>query len=327
LSNDKNIETLLPPGKVAIVIATHKQCYPLDRCIKEHAALLRDQSDLVFVDNGSGGELSSWSEANFPGITVITRKENGFFCGGYNSGMAYALEQNYEFVLIVNADTDVNNPNYLQNLIEAASEHPQAAFFGPRVSIRSVDCIQNTVLLFPWFSRYLREWVMGHLRSLNRSADLQIPTEVEFLNGVCVLCRVSALREIGLLDEDMGGYVEDTDWSWRALQLGWKSMFIPVPSIVHHQPAEEYEHNSLKSFMLRRNHIYWHVKGGRWVQGLGFALASLLLAFIRAIVATFSHFKSSSQYWYYLRCSFTAAFGILIGREIGEWFGPPIGEF
>ena len=45
--------------------------------------------------------------------------------------------------------------------------------------------------------------------------------EVESLNGVCVLCRVEALREIGLLDEDMGGYVEDTDWAWRARDRGW----------------------------------------------------------------------------------------------------------
>ena len=327
LSNDTNIETLLPPGKVAIVIATHKQCYPLDRCIEQHSTLLSDQSDIVFVDNGSGGELTSWAEANYPGITVSTRKENGFFCGGYNTGIAYAIDQDYDFVLIVNADTDVNNSNYVQNLIDVAYEHTRVAFFGPKIFIRSVGCIQNTVLRFPWFSRYLFEWVIGHFRSLNRSAEIKIPTEIEFLNGVCVLCRVNALREIGLMDEVMGGYVEDTDWSWRALKHGWKSMFVPVPSIVHHQPTDEYEHNSLKPFMLRRNTIYWHVKGGRWVQGLGFALSSLMLAFIRAIIATLYHQESSSQYWYYLGRSFSVALGILFRREIGEWFGPPIGEF
>jgi GT2 family glycosyltransferase len=319
--------SLIPAGKVAIVIATHKQCYPLDRCIEQHSALLSDQSDIIFIDNGSGGELTSWAEENFPGITLFTRKENGFFCAGYNAGMAYALAQGYEYILIVNADTDINNPNYLQSLLEAASKHPQGAFFGPRVFIRSTDQIQNTVLLFPWFSRYLREWLMGSFRSSNRSAEIEIPTEVEFLNGVCVLCRVSALQEIGLMDEVMGGYVEDTDWSWRALQLGWKSLFIPVSSIVHHQPTDEYEYYSLKSFMLRRNHIYWHKKGGRWVQGLGFAFSSLVLAIVRAIIATLRRQNSSTQHWYYLRRSFTAAFGIMVGREIGEWFGPPMGEF
>ncbi len=51
--------------------------------------------------------------------------------------------------------------------------------------------------------------------------------KVEFLNGVCVLCRMSAIREIGLLDEMMGGYVEDTDGLGELFRrAGFRSMHL-----------------------------------------------------------------------------------------------------
>ncbi|MEQ9411639.1 MAG: glycosyltransferase family 2 protein, partial [Fuerstiella sp.] len=206
----------LEPGRVAIVLATHRYCFPLERCISTHLELLESAADLIFVDNGSGGEMTTWVQERFPNVTVITREQNGFFCGGYNSGMQHAMDRNYEHVLIVNADTDVLNPGYVAELVNAAARHPKAAFFGPTVYLREHGNVQNTILRYPWFSRHLAHWLTSRFHATNRSAAATTDTPVDFLNGVCVLCRIQALREVGLLDEDMGGYVEDTDWSWRA---------------------------------------------------------------------------------------------------------------
>ena len=120
-------------GKVAIVIATHRYCFPLERCISSHLELLESPADLVFVDNGSGGEMTAWATQRFPEITVITREQNGFFCGGYNTGMQHAIDGNYEYVLIVNADTEVCNQDYVANLACAADIHKTAAFLGPPI--------------------------------------------------------------------------------------------------------------------------------------------------------------------------------------------------
>lgn len=317
---------MVSAGKVAIVIATHQQCYPLDRCIKSHSAMLDSSANLVFVDNGSGGVLTEWAKTSFPDITVISRTENGFFCGGYNSGMQYAIDNDYQYVLIVNADTEVDNPDYISKLIDAAERHPDVAFAGPKVFQRESGNVQNTVLLYPWFIRYMLSWVISPFTSNNRSRDLSEDTKVEFLNGVCVLCRISALRKIGLLDEIMGGYVEDTDWSWRARKLGWNSLYVPVPSIIHHQPKNEYEHYSLKSFMLRRNHVYWHIKEGRRVQAFLFAYSSLALAWIRATKASLIR-QHQVEHWRYVRRYYGVVRGILNDTPVGQWFGPPKGRF
>jgi GT2 family glycosyltransferase len=223
--------------RVAVVVATHEYCYPLERCLAGFAAQTESPADVILVDNGSAGAVSAWAREHAPTVTTIVRESNGFFCGGYNEGLRHAIALGYDFVLIVNADTEM-------------------------VFLREPGNVQNTVLTFPSFTRNLLSFVRHKLLGGEAPASDEREREVEFLNGVCVLCRTAALREIGLLDETMGGYVEDTDWAWRARCLGWSSVYAPVRSIVHHQPEVGYEHYATKCFMLRRNTIYWHRKRG-----------------------------------------------------------------
>jgi len=88
------------------------------------------------------------------------------------------------------------------------------------------------------------------------------------------------------MDETFGAYVEDADWSWRARQLSWNSLFIPVPSLVHHEEPHGYEHNSFKSFLLKRNTVYWLLKAGRRRSARGYAIATVVLARFRTFMAT-----------------------------------------
>jgi len=317
--------SLMESGRLAVVIATHRYCFPLERCISSHLELLDSAADVVFVDNGSGGEMTEWAKDRFPGITTITREQNGFFCGGYNSGMQHAIDNGYQYVLIVNADTEVCNASYLSRLVKAAEEHATAAFLGPTVYLREEGQVQNTILQYPWFRRHLSHWLTSRFRSVNRSAVAKTDTVVDFLNGVCVLCRIDALRDVGLLDEEMGGYVEDTDWSWRARRNGWQSWYVPVPSILHHQVAEEYEHYSVKTFMLRRNHVYWHMKVGHVRQARLFAAFSLLLARGRALKAFFQQ-RDLDEHRRYVARFQDVVHRILAREPVDEWFGPPLGK-
>ena len=85
------------------------------------------------------------------------------------------------------------------------------------------------------------------------------------------------------MDEQYGGYVEDADWSWRARKQGWHSVFVPSPSIIHHEEADGYEHFSFKSFLLKRNTVLWYLKAGYKSSALAYALASISLAWLRTL--------------------------------------------
>lgn len=312
-----------PQPRVAVVVATHAYCFPLEKCLAGFAAQLPSPTDVILVDNGSQGKVSQWARDHAPTVTTLVREQNGFFCGGYNEGLRHAIAGGYDFALIVNADTEVCNPRLVEQLLDVARRHPRAAFIGPQVFLREAGNVQNTVLEFPSFAR--NAWSFVQFKLLNgvppRSDDRE--REVEYLNGVCVLCRVAALREIGLLDETMGGYVEDVDWSWRARALGWSSVYTPLQSIIHHQPEVGYEHYSMKCFMLRRNTIYWHRKRGARLEAALYGWSARVVAWLRAMRAGIAGRKDRGRFVDYARRLAAVDRGIRQDRPIGDWFGPP----
>jgi GT2 family glycosyltransferase len=312
-----------PGARVAAVIATHAYCYPLEKCLAGLAAQLPSPADVILVDNGSGGRVAAWARDQAPDVTTVVRKANGFFCGGYNEGMRFAIERGYDFVLIINADTEVCNSRLIADLLAAAKRHPRAAFIGPQVFLRTPGNVQNTVLYFPTFSRNVASFLRLHLLGRQPPQSDDREREVEFLNGVCVLCRVTALREIGLLDEAMGGYVEDTDWSWRARACGWRSVYTPLPSIIHHQPESGYEHYSLKSFMLRRNTIYWHRKRGAALEAALYGWSARLLAWLRTARARLTGRADAAEFETFAQRLTLVDRGIRRHTPLGDWFGPP----
>lgn len=312
-----------PGHRVSVIVATHAYCYPLETCLAGFAAQTATPADVILVDNGSGGVVTAWAREHAPTVTTIARPTNGFFCGGYNEGLRHALAQGYDFALLVNADTEVCNDRLIAELLAAADRHPRAAFIGPLVYLRKRGEVQNTVLEFPSFARNLLSFVKHKLLGGERLRSDGREREVEFLNGVCVLCRLAAVREIGLLDEAMGGYMEDADWSWRARALGWSSVYSPVPSVVHHQPEAGYEHYSLKSFMIRRNTIYWHRKRGAWLEAMLYGWCARSLAWARAQAAALARRPDRDRFATYLTRLTAVDRGIAAGAPMGDWFGPP----
>jgi GT2 family glycosyltransferase len=286
---------------------------------------LTDPLDLIFVDNGSEENLNQWAEEQFPGITSIRLSENRLFCGGYNAGIRVAIDRGYDFVLIVNADAEVGNPGFLAELLETAQRWPRAAFIGPLVYLQSPEVVQETCLEFPRILRNVAIWLPWRLFPGYFQREPREETIVEFLNGICVLCRVSALREIGLMDENMGGYVEDADWAWRAREKGWVSLFRPVPSVIHHEAQSGYESHSLKSFLLKRNTVYWYLKIGRRSSAWSYAKASVVLAFARMLASRST--DERQRHRYFIQRLARAFDGLLLGEPLGEWFGPPLGSW
>ena len=270
--------------RTAVVVAAHRMYETMELCIQGVRDIVDRPEDVIFVDNGSGGTLTQWANELFPGITVLTLDTNRLFCGGFNAGMRHAIAQGYEYVLIVNADSEIVNPGFLKALVTAMDRHTRAAFVGPQV-LEPDGRVQTTCLRFPDFVESLLVWFPFRLfpRLITRQSGSE--HEVDYLNGVCVLCRITALHEIGLMDETFGAYIEDADWSWRAHAKGWASVFVPVPSVTHHVEPHGYEHHSFKIFLLKRNTVYWFLKVNRRFSAIGYALASILLAVFRWLVA------------------------------------------
>ena len=108
----------------------------------------------------------------------------------------------------------------------------------------------------------------------------------EMLNGVCVMLRAEAIREVGAFDQHFFMYVEDADLGLRLRKAGWQLAYVPIDSIVHLQKTTDYDLFSRTSLLLRRNSVYFLQKHRRPVQACTLAAANLALMLLRACAAT-----------------------------------------
>jgi len=127
------------------------------------------------------------------------------------------------------------------------------------------------------------------------------------------------------MDESFGAYMEDADWAWRAKSKGWSSVFVPCPSIIHHEEPLGYEQYSLKTFLLKRNMVLWFLKTNHRRSAAVYAWFSLRLAELRTLSAVNS--RNRALHIGFRKKLRRAYAGLLRGETPGAWFGPPLGTF
>lgn len=290
-------------------------------CLESLRTLTYPNYQVVVVDNGSQDGIEAMVCAEFPSFTFIQTGANLGYTGGNNRGIEDALECGADYILILNPDTVVINPQFLDEMVAYTEAHPEVGIAGPRVFLRERDTVQNTVLFPPGLWRNIANWVQYRIdpKSLEFSGDQVV--EAETLNGVCLLIRAACLREIGLFDENIFMYIEDAEMDYRAHRAGWRVQYLPIDSVIHQQKQEGYQMTGLVSFLLKRNSVYYLDKIGKRFDAWGYAIISLALLFIRGVL-TFNR-EGILDYTRFCRRLATAYWQVLSGRRLGKAFGPP----
>lgn len=78
--------------------------------------------------------------------------------------------------------------------------------------------------------------------------------DVPFLSGCFMFLRMDALREVGLFDERIFLYTEDTDLT-RRIHQRYRTIFFPEVTIYHHNQRASY-----KNFIILLYHVFSAIK-------------------------------------------------------------------
>jgi GT2 family glycosyltransferase len=275
-----------PSRKAAVVIVNYKQPDMLARCIRSFQQADYPDLKIIAVESAAEPAQAERLRGQVPGVDWVLASENVGYTGGNNLGIQRALEAGCEYILLVNADTECIAPDFIRRLIRFLELNPRVALAGPRVCLRERGRIQNTVLRCPSLLRNLIDWFGFRLvpQRYQRSGDS--PRAVEMLNGVCVMLRAAALREVGLFDPRYFMYIEDADLGMRLRRANWQIAYVPVDSIIHHQKDAGYDMESDVSLLLRRNSVYFLQKHNRPFQAWALAGANIALALFRTMTST-----------------------------------------
>jgi GT2 family glycosyltransferase len=233
------------------------------------------------VDNASTDGSPEMVEREFPQTRVIRSLRNGGFAYGNNLGLkawgwgergvssAKAKNDTPRYVLLLNTDT-VIPPDALMQTVAFLDAHPEAGVVGPKLvrldgtldlaCRRSFPTPENSFYHFVGLSKLFPQSPRFGRYDLTYLDPDQL-TEVDSVNGACMMVRARAIQQAGLLDEAFFFGGEDLDWAYRIKAAGWKIYYNPAVVVTHikrasyrHNPQAEYEFERAMWLFYRKHY-------------------------------------------------------------------------
>ncbi len=227
--------------KLSVIIVNYNVEHFLDQCLDSVRRASKNVSlEVLIVDNKSvDGSLEMLSK-KYPEYTLIANEDNVGFSKANNQAMRIAKG---EYILLLNPDTVVAEDTFTK-VIQFMDEHPNAGGLGvhmidgkgnflpeskrglpkPMVAFYKIFGLSK---LFPKSKRF-GQYHLGHISEGETS-------KIDVLSGAFMLMRATALKKVGLLDEDYFMYGEDIDLSYRIQKGGFDNYYFPETSIIHYK--------------------------------------------------------------------------------------------
>lgn len=232
-------------ARAAIVVLTYNTERFVDSCFGSLQRARLGGAEVIAVDNASKDGTVGAIRERFPWVTVVETGANLGFAGGNDVGMLRALDAGAEWIYLLNPDTDVDE-GFLEEALAVAEADPRA---GAVQSLLLLDPERDRVNTCGNEIHFLGFGYCGGYRTHRGEAPTQ-SREITFASGAASLWRAEALREVGLLDEELFLYHEDLDLGWRLRVAGWHARLAPRSVVFHHY---EFSRNKQKYFFLERN--------------------------------------------------------------------------
>lgn len=199
-------------------------------CLRSLERLQYPHHRVLFVDNGSVDGSEDAVAEEFPGVGRLQTGANLGFAGGNNAGIAWALERDADFVLLLNNDTEVE-ADFLGPMVAAAQADPRVGIVGAAIAYHHAP---DRLWAFGG-GRF--DVATGWVRHVQREVDPATlgtrGTVHYYITGCAMLLRRSVIEEIGVLDTSYFHFCEDVDLCLRAEAAGWRVTVAPEARLRH----------------------------------------------------------------------------------------------
>jgi GT2 family glycosyltransferase len=223
------------PDYSVVVLTWNSRRYVKSCLASLAAAAPRRAGQLIVVDNGSrDGTLDVVREV-VPAAEVVSNRQNRGVAAGRNQGLARVRAP---FALLLDVDTVVE-PGAFDRLLDFLGEEGRVGLCGPRLVLPD-GSIQPSCQRFPTVRDKLARQLPRRLSArLLRDVELadwdhRGTRDVDFVVGACQVIRMSALAEVGWLDERIFYGPEDIDLCLRMKLAGWRVCYMG-DAVVHHE--------------------------------------------------------------------------------------------
>ena len=217
------------PSVAAVVLSWNGRERTL-ACLRSLAEVTYRPFSIVVVDNGSGDGSADAVAAEHPDVQLVRLTENLGFAGGMNAGSRAAFAAGAEAVVLLNNDMEVEQ-DFVGPLVEGLAADPAAACACAQILFTG----EPPRIWYAGASFSSRHGYSGRHVGYGRPPlpATVAPYPTGRACGGAMMFTAEAAERVGLFDEELFAYAEDTDWSLRARRAGLHPIVVPA-SIVHH---------------------------------------------------------------------------------------------
>ena len=285
--------------KICTVIVTYNRYELLKECLD---ALLNQtyKSDILVINNAStdGTDIKIKEDGYLENKNLIYKKldKNIGGAGGFHFGVKYALDNNYNYVWLMDDDAEPEL-NTLEGLIKNIDDSKYSAY-APKLFIGTKE---NSVLSLSGYGhRAMFDYyncIPSFQKPVSKEAYDSEFTQIDLASFVGILIPISSIKKIGLPEARFFIHHDDVEYSLRLAKIG-KILMVNSVNIYHKEKRqdEKIERNFLwfkknrirfdklwlKYFGLR-NSIFLALKYGKGYKRY-FLIAKLYFELIKDII-------------------------------------------
>jgi GT2 family glycosyltransferase len=253
--------------KIAVIIINWNSYLHSKNCLRSLNETNLKDFDTILIDNASSDGSAEKLKHEFNNLLIFTTSSNlGFSCAN-NLGIQFALDRQYEYILMLNNDVFVDQ-NFIYHLKNYLDFHPDVGAVQPMIYHHP----ERTRI---WNGGGSFNSILAKSFSNTRFDSNLLPRQVDWISGCAFMVRASVLRKTGLFNEKYFVYHEDVDLSFRIRGAGYKLIYIPLSIIYHigggsinsikkqkegYQISEVHYYNTRNQIWIIRTWIKWYKK-------------------------------------------------------------------
>ncbi|MBN1183767.1 MAG: glycosyltransferase family 2 protein [Bacteroidales bacterium] len=257
-------------GNVYIILVNWNRPQDTLECVRSINKSNYLDYKIIVVDNGSSDNSIRLIEDEGGDLVLLQSKENLGFTGGNNLGIEYALEQNADYIFLLNNDTIVAADGILK-MLEVMNSDSNIGIVSPKILFYDRPDII-------WFggATFNEYFIIGRMNGYGSKDDslYNKQDDIPFASGCAMLIRRKVIENTGVLCNDFFAVMEDIEFSLRVRNNGYKIKYVPSSLVYHkesitaggHDAPQYVYYQTRNTFVLRRHlgkinrfHILSHI--------------------------------------------------------------------
>ncbi|MBB6576810.1 GT2 family glycosyltransferase [Comamonas odontotermitis] len=227
--------------RIAIIIPTKNYGHLVRQCVDSIRATVKQaQYDLIVIDHESteAASLDYFAQLAQDGTATVLRYKGPFNFSAINNWAVRQLTRSYTHYLFCNNDIEALHEGWLEQMLSQCQD-PSVGMVGAqllypdRTSIQHAGVCVGAFGIAEHYGKFLK--LPPDRVDIAFMGRLVCTHEVSAVTAACLLMRKEAFDAIDGYDEKLAVGFGDVDLCLRTLQLGWRVLYCPQATLIHHE--------------------------------------------------------------------------------------------